>query len=109
MSSKTRYYVRRTTRATSSHHLGTLVCDHKPGHPKSSILTISFSFLVAIHHAKVEIRLIKKDPTLHWGTIGTMLPGNDEMTAKINRGLQLDTRGVKTYLSKKCTIDLMCK
>ena len=54
---------------------------------KRSVFDDLFPFLVAIHHAKVEIRLIKKDPSIHWGSVGTMLPGNDEMTAKINRGL----------------------
>lgn len=48
-------------------------------------VTIGF-LLVSVCTTRIELRLTKEDCNLHWKTIGTLLPGNDQMVANSDRG-----------------------
>ena len=54
-------------------------------HPVTTFISSLIS-LVAIQHAKVDIRLTKDEANQHWENIGSLLPGNGQMIAKNNRG-----------------------
>ena len=45
--------------------------------------------LVNIHSSKIEIQLTKGNGNIQWDTIGTTLPGNDQMVAASNKGQYL--------------------